>query len=147
MELLFVLIVCMTSMCGSHSVSFGQYGLRYSDVLTESPEVRKGILEEGAAKTHWIKTEVTQLKQRSHNEGISGQEIGKTSGSGPRGQQGLGGLSPRQPRAGPEGGSYWSQVFQISVSLGLGKLSLAMARLLSLPHCWHSRMPLQDGWV
>lgn len=47
-------------MCGSHSVSFGQYGLRYSNILTEFLEVRKGILEEGAAKTHWIKTEVIQ---------------------------------------------------------------------------------------
>lgn len=140
MELLFVLIVCMTCMCGSHSVAFGQYGLRYSDVLTESLEVRKGILEEGAAKTHWIKTEVTQ---RGYFRAKDWQDIWlwPQRAAGP----GWAELSPRQLRAGPEGGSHWCQIFQISVSLGLGKLSLA--RLLSLPHCWHSRMPLPDGWV
>lgn len=102
--------------------------------------MRKGTLEEGAAKTHWIKTEVTQ---RGYFRARDLQDIRlwPQRAAGP----GWAELSPRQLRAGPEGGSYWSQTFQSSMShVGLGSSEPGKA---ALPHCWHSWTAQRGRWV
>lgn len=112
-------------MCSMHSISSGQHRFRPTEDLTQPTGLRKGFLEEGTPQLSWDKGKIRGGYSRAREpQGIW---------FGPRGLQGLGGLSwsPKQLRAGPaSGGSYQSQTLQSSVTHKPGQL--CQARLCSV---------------